>query len=196
MGCRGEWEDAWDGSSVTGPKTVEATQPYERQPMWHRKDGGLTVMTDSPGLRIEEGDWSSLTLEAFPSQAAMETHRSVYAQDTHVRHQGDARTDLAMRTDGKGKAHFEIAAATDGAERAWVLRVHLRPSQFVTEAVMDGATLADDAVVHLAPLSEADTAHYFPFGGSGSHPPVNAGHVAELKLPSAAHARSLSLTIV
>lgn len=182
---------------MTGPKTMETTQPYEKQPMWHKKDGGLTIMTDSPGLRIEEGDWSELTLEAFPAQTAMETHRSVFAQDTHVRDQENARTDLVMRTDGLGKAHFEISAATDGSERAWIVRLHLRPNQIVAEAVMDGAALVDEAIVHLAPLSQADTAHhYFPFGGAGSHPPANAGHVAELKLPSAAHARTLSVTIV
>ena len=194
----GEWEDSWDGSSVTGPKMIEASQPYEQQPMWHKKDGGLTVMTDKPGMRIEEGDWSSLTLEAFPAQTEMLTERSVYAQDTHVRGEETARTDLSMRTDGTGKAHFEITESSDGAERAWVVRLHLRPNQRVTTAVMDGAELAVDetTVTHLAPLSASETAlHHFPFGGAGAHPPVNAGHVAELRLPSAAHARSLEVTI-
>ena len=154
-------------------------------------------MTNSPGLRIEDGDWSELTLEAFPAQTEMETRRSAYAQDTHVRHQEDARTDLVMRTDGLGQTHFEMSEATDGSKRAWVVRLHLRPNQRVTEAVMDGAALVDDAIVHLAPLSQADTTHHhFPFGGAGSHPPVNAGHVAEVKLPSAAHTRTLSVTIM
>eukprot|EP01051_Picozoa_sp_SAG22_P015781 SAG22_NODE_2118_length_2984_cov_2.031196_3_plen_61_part_01 len=58
-----DWQDAWDGSTITGPKVVLAVQPYERQPMWHRM-GGLVVTTDKPGLRIEDGDWSELTLEA------------------------------------------------------------------------------------------------------------------------------------
>ena len=66
----GDSEDAWDGSTVTGPKTIAASQPYEKQPMWHKKGGGLTVMTDSIGLRIDDGDWSTLTLEAFPAQIA------------------------------------------------------------------------------------------------------------------------------
>ena len=106
-------------------------------------------------------------------------------------------TDIVMHTDGSGNAHFEISEATDGSERAWVVRLHLRPNQRVAEAVMDGVALVDDAIVHLAPLSATDTVHhYFPFGGAGSHPPVNAGHVVELKLPSAVHTRSLSLKIV
>ena len=190
----GDWQDAWSGSIVSGPRTIEATQPYEKQPMYHRRDGGLTVITDSPGLRIEDGDWSSLTLEAFPAQQRMETSRSVYAQ--HTQSQVDGRTDLVMRTDGFGKAHFEITEASDGCVRAWVVRLHLLPNQRVTEAVLDGVALVDEMILHLAPLSQVDTAyHYFPFGGAGSRPPAEAGHVAELRLPSAAHARSLWLTI-
>jgi hypothetical protein len=77
-----------------------------------------------------------------------------------------------------------------------VVRLHLLPNQRVAGAVMDGVALVDEAILHLAPLSHADTVHhYFPFGGSGTPPAAMAGHVAELKLPSAAHARFLSLTI-
>ena len=60
------------------------------QPMWHKKGGGLTVMTDSIGLRIEDGDWSTLTLEAFPAQIAAVTQRSVYALQT------EAQTQITM----------------------------------------------------------------------------------------------------
>ena len=38
----GTWEDAWSGARVSGPKNITATQPYERQPMWHRV-GALVV---------------------------------------------------------------------------------------------------------------------------------------------------------
>lgn len=30
----GQWHDAWDGSVITGPQTVQVTQPYHHQPMW------------------------------------------------------------------------------------------------------------------------------------------------------------------
>ena len=110
---------------------------------------------------------------------------------------GGAGTELLMATDNMGKAHFEISEATDGSARAWVVRLHLLPNQIVTEAVLDGAAMAEAEILHLPPLSEEETAHhYFPFGGAGARPPADAGHVAELRLPSAARARSLSLTIV
>ena len=201
----GDWEDAWDGSTVSGPKTIQATQPYEKQPMWHKKAGGLTVMTDKPGLRINEGNWSTLTLEAFPGMGATPTttERTVYALQT------EARTELSMATEGvsgqkQQQVHFEISTATDAAPRAWVVRVHLEPGQRMVaavESVIHGgeeAVLLDlvKAVVHLAPLSAEETARsHFPFGGTGVHPPVHAGHIAELRLASAAHARTLSVTI-
>ena len=186
----GDWEDAWDGSTVSGPKMVEASQPYEKQPMWHKKSGGLTVITDEPGLRIDDQDWSSLTLEAFPAQVAQTTQRSVFALKT------EARQDITMTTDGNGNAHFDISESEDGAERAWVVRLHLLPNQRATMATIDEEEMAAESLVHLAPLSaeQTSTAH-FPFGGAGAHPPQHAGHVAELRLPSAAHARTLSVTI-
>merc|ERR550532_29920 len=78
----GDWQDAWDGSVVTGPRTVVATQPYERQPMWHRRDGGLLVLADAPTSRVEEQDWSTLTLEAFPAAGARTTRRSLFERGT------------------------------------------------------------------------------------------------------------------
>ena len=157
--------------------------------MWHRKDGALTVMTDKPGLRVEDGDWSSLTLEAFAAQTEALTERSVFALET------EARTDLAMRTDGTGAVAFSISASTDGAERAWVVRLHLRPGQRVTSAELDGARVPQEAATHLEPLSEQDAASHFPFGGEGARPPGNAGAIAELRLPSAAHPRELRLRV-
>ena len=169
----GDWEDAWDGSTVTGPKAITSTQPYEKQPMWHSKAGGLTVMTNSPGLRIGDGDWSTLTLESFHAQTALGTERSVYALQT------EARTDLTMRTDGEG---------------AWVVRLHLEPEQRALSVTIDGEEMSlETTVKHLALLSiEATLRAHFPFGGAGAHPPANAGHIAKLRMSSTMHACPLA----
>ena len=90
----------------------------------------------------------------------------------------------------------EISEPTEGGDRTWVVRLHLFPNQRVAEAIIYGVTVADDVILHLAPMSQVDMVHcYFPFGGAGSHPAANAGYVAEVKLPSAAHAHIISLTI-
>jgi hypothetical protein len=41
---------------VAGSKTVEVTNPYERQPMWHGKVGALAVLAKRRGLRIDDID--------------------------------------------------------------------------------------------------------------------------------------------
>merc|ERR1711959_723954 len=89
----GDWQNAWDGSSVTGPRTITVTQPDERQPMWHRQDGGLLILADKPAMRVEEQDWSSLTLEAFPSTVAQNSSRALFERQT------EARTDIMLSTD-------------------------------------------------------------------------------------------------
>lgn len=189
----GDWEDAWDGTVVTGPKTIQATQPYERQPMWHRKDGGLTILTDSPGLRIQDGNWSSLSLEAFPAQTAKRTRRTLYAQESFIRGEEPATTDIIMTTDGSGEVHFAISESSDTAGRAWVVRVHLRPGQRASGVSVDGDVLEAETVVHLEPLPAE--AVYFPFGGAGAHPPAKAGPVVEVRLPSARHARAVVVSL-
>ena len=108
---------------MAGLRTVEATQPYERQPMWHRKADVLTVLTEQPGLRIGDGDWSSLTQEARPGAAAAIVEHSVFALRT------DARTGMCMEADGSGRVTFEIGASADGAARALVVRLHLLPAR-------------------------------------------------------------------
>ena len=78
----GSWQDAWDGSRVEGPKTMTVAQPFERIPMWHRAEGGLIVMASSVTANVQDQDWSTLTLEAFPSRSAGATHRSVYERSS------------------------------------------------------------------------------------------------------------------
>ena len=75
--------------------------------MWHNHNGGLVVTTSKPGLRIDDGDWSTLTLEAFPPPVGQTAHtpRSV------VRRGGSARTQLVLSSDGSGEHRLVISAA-------------------------------------------------------------------------------------
>jgi len=185
---------------VTGPKILTVSQPYERQPMWHRR-GGLYVITDFPGTRVESQDWSILTLEAFPNLGvscdgkSSVVHRSVYSLENA------ARTDIAMETVPRkqgensrnsivwsGELHFNISASTDGISRGWVVRLHLLPGQVCTHASLSGQFV--NSVVHFKPAEGV-----FPFGGTGTHPASQAGPVAELHVPSAPNSRELSFVI-
>jgi len=64
----GAWQDAWNGSVVTGPANLSVSLPYERLPMWHRGEGGLVLGLEKGGLRIDaqERAQSRCTAEMQP----------------------------------------------------------------------------------------------------------------------------------
>eukprot|EP00463_Aulacantha_scolymantha_P002959 TRINITY_DN370_c0_g1_i1.p1 TRINITY_DN370_c0_g1~~TRINITY_DN370_c0_g1_i1.p1 ORF type:complete len:484 (-),score=92.11 TRINITY_DN370_c0_g1_i1:134-1471(-) len=182
----GSWQDAWSGSSVTGPKTIKVSQPYERIPMWHRK-GGLVVTTSEPGLRVDDQDWSILTLEAYPASISQITRRVVYSLGNA------ARTNIVMRTHETGLVQLNVSKAEDAASRGWVLRLHLQPGQHVESAFIDGMKVPN--VPHLQPLTSHEAHQFFPFGGEGTPPAPNAGPVVELVLKKSASKRNVVLKI-
>eukprot|EP00935_MAST-01C_sp_MAST-1C-sp1_P000812 g812.t1 len=200
----GKWQDAWSGESVDGGtagKAITATQPFERQPMWHRS-GGLVVMTDRPGLRIDDGDWSTLTLDAYPAADGelVSTHRSLFPRSKDSSSGGgssDGRTQLHFASNATfARLEIDEGEKEGDSERQWVLRLHLRPQQRVSKAVVSRSTTAADgetkqeqevasaSVVHLEPRSAGDDWAYRPFGGTGTPPPSAAGAVAEVRLPA------------
>lgn len=174
----GDWQDAWNPQTVvSGPKTITVVQPNERIPMWHNRNGGLLIIAHKSSTRVENQDWSALTLEAFPSTSPRNTSRKLYERT------GEGWTNIILRTDGNGGACLEIGAAT--VSRSWVVRLNLRPMELVTSASVDGAPVPTSNL-HL----EANEQHdYFPLSGAGVGPPSGAGAVAELHLPSGSHAR-------
>lgn len=64
----GAWQDAWNGSVVTGPANLSVSLPYERLPMWHRGEGGLVLGLEEGGLRVDaqERAQSRCTAEMQP----------------------------------------------------------------------------------------------------------------------------------
>merc|ERR1711957_497564 len=177
----GDWEDAWDGSVVTGPKNITVSKPYEQIPMWHRRDGGLLVVSDAPATRIEDQDWSSLTLEVFPSAKEQSSRRELFERGS------SERTELAFHTDGQGGARLEISQGH--FERAWTLRAHLLPGQRVSMALLNGVVV--ESINHL----KADGSH-FPLRGAGAPAAAQAGAVAEIRVPTGLDASLVEFKIV
>jgi len=183
----GNWQEAWDGSTVTGPKTITVSKPYQQIPMWHRL-GSFLITVDSPARRVEDQDWSVLTLEVFPDLTTeLYTEKSVYSLETA------ARTDLSMRNipkDNGGFVNFHITESEDGESRGWIFRLHLRPGQSCLSANADGKDLK---VLHIDPLKDTN---YSPFGGVGTAPAPQAGKIAEIFVPTANHERKILFSIM
>ena len=192
----GEWHDAWNGTVVTGPTTRAVALPYERVPLYHRA-GGLVVVADDPeATRVEEQDWSTLLLAAFPhaatgeNKAALTTTRWVVERS---RDDAPGRTKIEMSTEAAGK-RIRLAVSGAGARdtpRAWHVRVHLRHGQRALGALVDGAPVS---FTHLLPTAiEGGMTTPRPFGGRGSPPPMNAGPIVEIVVEKAGRARAIEL---
>merc|ERR1712113_461047 len=53
----GIWENCWDGSYITGPQSIRITQPFERIPLWFRRDGSFLITANDSPLRVGKQDW-------------------------------------------------------------------------------------------------------------------------------------------
>ena len=209
----GQWHDAWNGSVVTGPKSIRVTQPYHQQPMWHRA-GGMVVLCDKPGLRVSEQDWSNLTLEIFPAargSGVVEAERTVFERSAASSSHDVGQTHLRLLTSADdGTVRLKIGAGARGVPaRAWLARIHLLPGQSVvagspTLITLDehGDETGGQAVrVHssdmqvLQPVSGSAAPRHFPLRGAGSAPPTGAGAVVEVALAGSSRARVLELAL-
>jgi hypothetical protein len=154
--------------------------------MWHRASGGFVVSTSEPGLRIESGDWSTLTLDVHAPKTgdAVDVRRMVVERGLEA-----ARTQLRFAV-ADGKATLNVSATGNGDPRAWVLRLHLRPGQRVAAASLVGVP-TNVPLVHLTATSE----DHFPFGGIGAGPARFAGPIAEVTVPASAEPRQLELVM-
>ena len=187
----GDWQDGWDGSTVTGPKAINVTQPFDRIPMWHRK-GGLVVAAPDPGLRVDEQDWETLLLHAFPGS-------SDGSEPSAVRRTVKNRGDLAsaqhidFATDGNGKATFILGAPEDGTPRAFVLRLNLKHGEQVQSVSINGNVVDVTALASFTSSSSSD--QHFPFQGLGSSPAPLAGDIVEVPIRSSHIRQTVDVTI-
>ena len=103
---------------------------------WHSKNGGLVVITDEPGLRIDEGDWSTLTLEAFPPRAGVEasTKRLVVPRNGTWDDRTEVRTHIHTCNQQSTKLVLSVLMHVSDPS-VFVLLVHVRSQlSFTTDA--------------------------------------------------------------
>ena len=191
----GEWEDAYSGATVTGPKIMSRTAVPLAETVLYHKRPALAVTAWKIGRNAATTDVSDLVIEGFPSSAqafgaeSVTTTRELLAAGsggavlTMTEHAPGS--DLAVSHCGGGSASLQRLltvvineSADASASRQWLLRVHLSArEQFIriAEDSDESATLAQK----LAPLGPGEP-QVAPVGGEGARPSSKAGEVVEL----------------
>ncbi len=195
----GQWENAWTGEVVKGPKTVKVAVPLREIPMWVRR-GGL-VLT-APVMRYTgEKPWSPTIVEAFPAPATSAS-RELYEDDgISPLYKVGASRRTAVTVSQKGKTVAVSAGPAKGAyagmtrDRAWLVRVHLLPGQKVASVQLDGkpvklGTGGPNRVVMPGPARLP-----MPLMGTGAAPAAKAGPVVQVEAPSRDVAKGFKLTV-
>lgn len=188
--------------------------------MWH-KAGSMLVLCDNPGLRVTEQDWSTLTLEVFPSPASagekpVSISRSVFERSNAA--SGVAQTTLWLLSGGGdgNTSTVRVEIGTGCVPRAWNVRINLRRDQTIVKdsaVLITLASSADDeqgrAVVGTEVLTSTAVRlvnpynstranvsdRFFPFGGSGSPSAAGAGPVVEVSLDASQQHRVVELEV-
>lgn len=177
----GQWEDAWSGEVLSGPRSISVQSPPESIPLYHRRPG-LLLTADSWARNVQSQDRGHLIVEAFPGEI----------QDAPIerRWQLDNLDDVQLRatvdtSDGSISIHLDCTQA-GCKERSWLVRVHLRANQEVTGTLVDqvAVSMGSDAVRLLPPASRSEGVAPALAGSSGVAPPPLAGAILEVKLPA------------
>ena len=183
----GEWTDAFDGSTVTGPKTITRKGvALDEMPLYHKR--GALVVTSDRATSIQGIDWrSGLVLQCWPNSAE---HRAVRFSRNFFDNSLPGyvfRTELALEQEqatqhtserivrvviGAERVHSGTGLVPQRAVRRMLLRLHLLPGESVASTTVQGEHVEHSMV---RPTTKAQ-----PFGGKGAAVGQHAGITAEL----------------
>jgi hypothetical protein len=190
----GNWLNVWNGEVAQGPTEITNGQPWERQPMWVRMDGGLLIMTDKPGLRVAQGDWSTLTVEAYPCMTKCTTTRTIYERSLEI-DPNPSTTKVTLSTDADALITVHLGANTENLARAWTVRVNLPAGTQVISATLDG-TKVEAKILHARKSDDGTPWQgYWPWQGKDSIPASKQGPVAQVSVPSSKVEHTLKVNI-
>lgn len=187
----GQWEDAWNGEVVSGPRLLSVHSPQEQLPLYHRRPG-LLLTADGSALNVKSQDRAHLIVEAFPGEPADEPAERLWQLEGL-----DGPQLRATVGSTPNSVSIRLGCTPRCNVQSWHVRVHLRAHQVVTKASVDGIPLAVGANLveadvtqpmgsHAARLLPPDTTRkgIAPAlqGRHGVAPPALAGAILEVVL--------------
>ncbi len=191
----GNWINAWNGETLTGPLMATNMTALEQEPIYIRSGSVLPL---APQMQYTgERSWNPITLDVYPD--AQNASATLYEDDTLTTAYKDGQfrnTIIAASADdgtktvtvqiAAGKGHFKGALM----KRAWTLRIH-SPRSWPKDLTPARVTLngrKSELPVHK--LSRAEIA--MPFGDATGAPD---GDIYELTLPATDVSRSITVNI-
>jgi hypothetical protein len=193
----GEWINAWNGRTISGPLAITNSTPLEQIPLFIRSG---TILPLAPEMEFTgQLPWSPITLDIYPRTGETNS-ATLYEDDTRstAYQQGQFRktiTEVSL-DDSRKTVRLVIDAATGtfpGAmpQRGWVLRIHPPknwPGNLSPIAVNLNGEKIDPSIRRLPRDKTA-----MPFGDRAGAPDDD---VFELALPAAPVIESQRLEII
>jgi hypothetical protein len=179
----GDWINAWNGETMTGPQMATNSTPLDQEPIYVRSGAVLPL---APQMQYtSEQPWTPITLDVYPdSQSSSATlyeddtlttaYKNGLFRNTIITAKADDSTKTVTVKIGAATGHFKGALT----KRAWTLRIH--PPLSWSHDLAPSNVLIDGkhSTLPVHKLSRADAA--LPFGDSIGAPDAD---VYELMLP-------------
>jgi len=208
----GDWENAWTGEVIAGPKNVQVSPQVWMTPMFIRRGAIIPLAPDM--LTTGEKPWSPLTIEFYPPSTGTVT-RGLYEDDGHsvlYRTGAFARTQLSVARNGSNiSASMSSSQGTfEGklSARSWIARVHCSAQERPQQVCVNGSPVTIGAgtwrgnapaarfVEPQAWPSPVTSSNFpIPLKGEGAAPPLAAGPVVEVWIPNASLDQALSIAL-
>lgn len=141
----GEWEDAWTGEIISGPKKIQVESELWHTPMYFKRGSIIPLAPDMQ--YTSEKPWNPITCEVFvPKKGKAESE--LYEDDgkTIAYQKGEFRkTSFKLDRNGKnisftiGKAIGDFKGSTK--LKIWFVRFHLYPNEEVKQVKVNGETI-------------------------------------------------------
>lgn len=189
----GEWEDAWTGSVVSGPRRAVVQSPLWHMPIFVRRGG---IVATAPEMQYSsERPWSTLTLDAYVPTSDAATQRRLYEDDGLTPdYQRGKFSDTSVSLSRRGQKAFLKIGPSVGwyqgklSERVWVVRLHTPKGSRPSDLRVNGKTVSMGKARPGAPsasiLNKSRSAKLMPFGRVGSAAPMESGPVIQVVVPN------------
>ncbi len=191
----GNWQDAWTGTVLNGPKTIMVSSELWHMPIYIRQGG---VLMSIPQVQSTQDNlWSDIVIDAYMPKDDLTTSRILYEDDgltTLYAHDAYRKTSVTLQREG-GRASLIIGKSVGNylnnpLQRTWTIRFHCPKNESAQKITLNGKTIfvsgkiMDIEGIYFHSFEPKKTENNPIFMGDGDEPAMNAGTILEIKAPN------------